>query len=288
MKANVNSKVSAKKNVPQARTHNSQETPRRVEGDRRAKSGMPTLAQQEALIMKYRMKARKLGRSILRGWHSRLDIEDVDSLVDLSLCEAVRRFDPYKGASFMTFLYYHLKGNLVRAVAHAASAHSVPVFNPEDEEAMKENEQFLGYQFRPLNAMEVSEALYSSDEPLPDEALWKKELQEKSAEACNKLDKLEQDIINRIFLHEEQIMEIASSLGYSRCHISRVKKRALDTLHDELRSSLKTEDLGRKPIAEEEKKVETNFRVSDRRTIHRRRPRSRKLNIADSDIAAVA
>jgi len=50
----------------------------------------------------------------------------VDSIVDLSLCEAVKRFDPLKGASFMTFLFYHLKGNLVRAVAAAATSTAIP------------------------------------------------------------------------------------------------------------------------------------------------------------------
>src|SRR5690348_15064745 len=71
---------------------------------------------KEELVLRYRMKARKLARSILRKWHSRLDLQEVDSIVDLSLCEAVARYNPAKGASFMTFLFYHLRGNLIRAV----------------------------------------------------------------------------------------------------------------------------------------------------------------------------
>jgi len=241
----------------------------------KAKHVMPTEAQQEALIIKYRLKARKLGRSILRGWHARLDLEEVDSLVDLSLCEAVKRFNPYKGASFMTFLYYHLKGNLVRAVASAASSHSIPIFNVDENESERaEREHFIGHQLRGLNASEVAEALCSQDAPTPDEVLWKKELHDKSAGACEKLDTLEREIIQRIFLHEQQIMDIASTLGYSRCHISRVKKRALETLYDELRVSMNTDDLGSRPNFDEEEE-ETGRKSADRRVVHRRRPRSK-------------
>jgi len=95
--------------------------------------GAPTPLQQEALIIKYRLKARKIGRSILRRWHARMDLDEVDSLVDLSLCEAVKRFNPNKGASFMTFLFYHLKGNLVRSVATAAQASALPTGLLDDE-----------------------------------------------------------------------------------------------------------------------------------------------------------
>lgn len=255
----------------------------KLKAKRVAKSESLTPYQQEALVIKYRLKARKLGRSILRGWHARLDIEEVDSLVDLSLCEAVRRFNPTKGASFMTFLYYHLKGNLVRAIAYSASAHSIPIYRPQEgEDAQQEPENLNSYQFRGLNSAEVADALYGSDVILPDEALWKKELHCKSTEACEKLDTLERDIIRRIFVEEEQIMEIASLLGYSRCHISRVKKKALETLHDELKSSLRQEDLGNREIAnDDEEESFSRFEAVDRRIVHRRRPRSKKIPMRD-------
>jgi len=254
-----------------------------------ANKGAPTPAQQEALVIKYRLKARKLGRSILRGWHARLDLEEVDSLVDLSLCEAVRRFNPNKGASFMTFLYYHLKGNLVRAVASAASSHSIPVFNVDEAETARgERDHFNGYQHRPLNSSEVAEALVSQDVPMPDEVLWRKELHNKSTHACGKLDALERDIIKRIFIQEQQIMDIAANLGYSRCHISRVKRRALETLYDELRLAVNNEDLGGVKPNFDDDEADVERRVADRRTIHRRRPRSKMARIVREPQAEAA
>jgi len=258
---------------------------------RKAKAAPPTPYQQEALIIKYRLKARKLGRSILRRWHARMDLDEVDSIVDLSLCEAVKRFDPAKGASFMTFLFYHLKGNLVRAVTTAAAANSIPVFaSDETETQVGEPDHLFGHQFRAMNSAEVADAVASQDAPLPDEMLWRKELHSQSTLACDKLDPLEREIIKRIFIQEQQIMDIAATLGYSRCHISRVKKKALDTLHDELRVVMNHDDYA--PLADEEVESDEDLhsRIANRKEIHRRRPRanSRRGETVELDEAKAA
>lgn len=238
--------------------------------------GSPTPLQQEALIIKYRLKARKLGRSILRRWHARMDLDEVDSLVDLSLCEAVKRFNPSKGASFMTFLFYHLKGNLVRSVAAAAASSALPSGLLADGEGAPLSGELMGeLSLRGLNSAEIAEAISSQDAPQPDEVLWKKQLHSQSSLACEKLDALEQEIIKRIFIQEQQIMDIAASLGYSRCHISRVKKKALETLYDELRGAMNQDDLGQRPSFDDDSDEEVEQRLQSRKAIHRRRPRSR-------------
>jgi RNA polymerase sigma factor (sigma-70 family) len=255
---------------------------------RKSKVAPPTPYQQEALIIKYRLKARKLGRSILRRWHARMDLDEVDSIVDLSLCEAVKRFDPSKGASFMTFLFYHLKGNLVRAVTTAAAANSIPVFtSDETEPRVGEPDHLFGHQFRAMNSAEVADAIASQDAPLPDEMLWRKELHSQSTLACDKLDPLEREIIKRIFLQEQQIMDIAATLGYSRCHISRVKKKALETLYNELSGQMNDIDLGKKPSFDDDSEEEVKLKIVGRRPIHRRRPRS-KVSRAERFLTAKA
>lgn len=197
------------------------------------KSRPLTQRQKDALVIEFRGKARKLARSILRKWHSRLDLEEVDSVVDLSLCEAVRRFNPDKGASFITFLFYHLKGNLVRAVASAANANAIPVIDPETGALTTySKDQNNG---RAINAIEVAEALCNHEQVLPDEHLYKKELTRLSHEACESLEALEREVILGAYMGEEQLMDIAKRLGYSRCHISRVKRKALESLYEELK-----------------------------------------------------
>jgi RNA polymerase sigma factor (sigma-70 family) len=205
-----------------------------------------------------------------------MDLDEVDSIVDLSLCEAVKRFDPAKGASFMTFLFYHLKGNLVRAVTSAATSNSIPVYNSDElETQVGEPDHLFGHQFRAMNSAEVAEAVASQDTPLPDEVLWRKELHSQSTLACEKLDPLEREIIKRIFLQEQQIMEIAATLGYSRCHISRVKKKALETLYNELTGTMSDIDLGKKPSFDDDGEEEVKLKIVGRRPVYRRRPRAK-------------
>jgi RNA polymerase sigma factor (sigma-70 family) len=240
-----------------------------VNGARVAKELSPL--QQEALILKYRDKARKLGHSMLRRWQSRMDIEEVDSVVDLSLCEAVRRFDPSIGASFMTFLFYHLKGNLVKSVASAVSSSLIPAAIAElTAEDVREHGS-VKYSASTLNAIELAEAVSGEYIPQPDEALLRKEIRSKSSNACEHLDELEREIVKRLFIQDQQIIDIAATLGYSRCHISRVKRKALEALQQELSSVVNLADYG--ATSENDDEANTH-RSAKRKVVHRRRPRS--------------
>lgn len=233
-----------------------------------------TALEREELVLKFRLKARKLGRSILRKWHSRLDLQEVDSVVDLSLCEAVKRYNPNKGASFMTFLFYHLRGNLIRAVATAANANVVPAADHAymgDDQNSEDGVRDEIPNAKGATAMEIADALSSQDFVSPDDALFKKELSQISAEACAKLDPLEREVIERIYMQEQQLMDIASMLGYSRCHISRVKRKALETLQGELRSQLGVEA---QFAAVEDDEIAPEI---ERRKVHRRRPRAGRI-----------
>lgn len=215
-----------------------------------ANKGMSTektpLSEQEIaeLILKYREKARKLARCILRQWHSRLDLEDVDSVVDLSLVESARRFDPSYGASFMTFLYFHLRGNLIRAVSEAVTGNGV--IESEDEDSHRTVASTPGIpnprtKAKLARASDVNDVYYNNAESTtPDDVLQQSEIARITREACEKLDPLEREIIVRIFLDEQQLVNVAESLGFSRCHISRLKKRALQALALHL-SSVKEE-----------------------------------------------
>jgi len=254
-------------------------SPRHVEEDDRQ------VRSPEELVLKYRLKARKLARSILRKWHARLDLQEVDSLVDLSLCEAVRRYNPEKGASFMTFMFFHLRGNLIRAVAGAVHANSIPTFEDETPaqsaapaEHHEEDSNAHRTAYRVASASEVAEALCSHDRKLPDEMLFQKELVAISAEACSRLDPLEREVISRIYMQEQQLLDIADTLGYSRCHISRVKKRALEALYHDLAVSV-GEDEKAKPSFEDE---DAKAKAPERRTVRRRRPRAGKAVAAAS------
>jgi RNA polymerase sigma factor (sigma-70 family) len=182
----------------------------------------------------------------------------------------------------MTFMFYHLRGNLIRAVAAAANANVVPVAEFE----APDQEQSEGAAEAPISlrasANEIAASLAGEEYLSPDEILMKKELSRVSAQACESLDPLEREIVQRIFIQEEQLMDIAHSLGYSRCHISRVKKKALDTLQENLSGYVE-------PVNSEEEAPASELEVSS--LPRRKRLRARKfdrvheLQVAERDAA---
>lgn len=181
------------------------------------------------LILANREKARKLARSILRGWRVRMPSEDIYSIVDLALCESARRFSVKGGASFVTFFFYHIRGHLVRAVTKAAQASNV----------------FMAYSRN--NGIDVGDWAQGTVEPVlyylpetfllgykesqtPEHELIKRERFDSCTKAIMNLDALEKEVIRRTYIVEQPLVDISKSVGFSRCHVSRVKKMALKRL----------------------------------------------------------
>lgn len=240
---------------------------------------------REEYVVRYRGKARKLARSILRKWRSRLDITEVDSLVDLSLCESVQRFSPDRGASFMTFLFYHLRGNLIRAITHAVQSSAIPMVEVDSLIALDEGGEGSN-QRGAINAIEIANALTSQEELSPDEALYRKEMIALSQRSYQHLDNLEQQVLSKLYAEENQMIDIARNLGYSRCHISRVKRRALEALYTDIANRMRVDDIAlTKPDFEEEDLVTVPRRSMDRRKIVRRRPRSQSIGTKERKAA---
>ena len=267
-----------KKAIHQNRAKNKQAKVIEIKLKQAAKTPCLTEKQREQIVINYRMKARKLARSILRKWHARMDLQEVDSIVDLSLCESAKRFNPKLGASFMTFLFYHLRGNLIRAVSAAANSNLIPLLESEGLFAQNENGD-SELHVNVINAIEVAEALNGNDFPLPDELVYKRELIEISRVACEKLDNLAREVISRIYIQGQQLIDIANSLGYSRCHISRVKKKALETLYQDMSSSIGLPAGSKRPDYDDESTSKAARSRPAIKTIHRRKPRSKKSSL---------
>jgi len=212
--------------VPEVNAHRTREAGRSAKakpGKKRVKGKL------DRLILDHRENGRKLARSMLRKWRVRMPAEEVDSVVDLALCEAAIRYSSEHGASFMTFFFYHLRGHLVRCVARAAQANSV--FIALAQSAGVDTSEWISA-FDDSRYLSVPENLAADhrDAETPENALIKRERVNLCREACDKLDELERQVIERSFADEQPLVDIARSLGYSRCHISRVKRSALERL----------------------------------------------------------
>ena len=186
--------------------------------------------QIEELILNHRDNGRKLARSILRRWRVRMMTDEIDSIVDLTLCEAAKRFSPEFGASFMTFFFYHLRGHLVRAVANAAQASNLFLSFAQSSGFDTLERIFPAGQENAWNYVPEQGVVGNREIDTPENILLRKEQDSITRTACGQLDSLQREIIDRSYSDEQALVDIAKDLGYSRCHISRVKKVALKKL----------------------------------------------------------
>jgi RNA polymerase sigma factor (sigma-70 family) len=179
----------------------------------------------------------------------------------------------------MTFYFYHLRGHLVRAVAKAAQASNIFM-------AFAQNTGIDTSEWNRVDADTVwgyvpDQSVFGHREvETPENVVLKMEKIGECRDAIEKLDTLEKEIINRSFGHEQPLVDIAKSLGYSRCHISRVKKSALDRLKTVIGGEMMAEHQS----LSDEICVE---RSKSPRVISKRRSRRRTLTIKKKSAADI-
>lgn len=180
-------------------------------------------AETSSLITEHMDSAKRLAWSFLNRWRIRIEEDEVLSITGASLCEAANRFNKKLGVSFRTFFFYYLRGMLLKEIARRINDQRVSL-SIDTSEATYRNEN-----------SNVSPWPYVFVEhETPEAIVEREEVSSICRRATSSLDTLEQDVIRRFFVDEQSVVDIARDLGYCRCHISRVKSRALATLASEL------------------------------------------------------
>ncbi len=152
----------------------------------------------------------KIARSLLAKWGASIEEEELTSIVNLSLAEALNRYDPSKGAAIITFLYYHLKGNLVKHI--------------EEKKVCQEfiSEQIeIDYFSRGETNVTVSEKVN------PEEIFEEKEANQNFYRALDTLTELEKQLLILNLEYGYKVQHIAKKLGLSRSYLSKLKYAAL-------------------------------------------------------------
>ncbi|MDD2942655.1 MAG: sigma-70 family RNA polymerase sigma factor [bacterium] len=203
---------------------------RRIRREKR----LPT-AEISRLIVDNIKYGESVAFSLLRRWGVRLTAEQVMSIVGESLAESANRFDEAKGASFNTFFFYHLRGNLLKEVEQYISNRKNLVSITDMATESMPGDVMLTHHSKDAHA-EVRHD--------PEQILEDKQLSQICWDACSGLDDLEQEVVNRHFVEEEPLTAIAENLGYSRCHISRVKSKALARLGNVLQGAFNVKNGG--------------------------------------------
>ena len=182
----------------------------------------PVLYRQR-LILENRIPGRKVARQILSRWGVHLEAEEIDSVVDLALCEAARYFRQGRGTSFLTYSYLYIKGGLARTVAAQVKAHDSLYREPL--EAVEHEHSSVNHEC----ANDLSSAI-----PTAENVVWLSELRELCSRALTLLSGLEREVLVRNCVMEEKMESIACSRGMSRGYLFAVRSSAIKKMRGDL------------------------------------------------------
>lgn len=180
----------------------------------------------EQLVLDNRIRARRMGRSIMGRWGASIPEDEFGSVCDLALCEAANRFKSNFGTEFPTYLFYFLKGALARAI-DASKMRSVQVsFEDRIENAPKNHADSL--------ESGDEEALGGVESGCPERSAYLDELRVHCNRALLSLNHLERKVVLNVSLLELKVAHVARNMGYSRGYVSSVRKDALVKMRKEL------------------------------------------------------
>ncbi len=183
----------------------------------------------DTLIVSHTEHGERLARSFLNRWRVRMKPDEITSVVGMALCEAANRFDTSKGVAFKTFFFYHMRGMLIKEIIRLVEDQRVYQPFPQSDSGEASESQLIAASHWPLPVVE---------QRTPENLMQRSQLSTVCWEACLELDELEREVVIRYFIFDEALNTIARELKYCRCHISRVKSRALATLSKAIKDRL--------------------------------------------------
>ncbi len=191
--------------------------------------------QASYLVVSNMEVGRRLAWKLLSSWNVRLPEDDVVSIVGIALCEAARNYDGREGTQFHTFFYYHLRGRLLREITEIVENKKLTAEYCHEEYSdavVSQKESSIWYETSKYNAEN------------PERIIVNKEQQQSFDKAFADLDWLEREVITRHYFNSESLMKLADELKYCRCHLSRVKNRAIA----QLQKALSTGEVSEKEV----------------------------------------
>lgn len=168
----------------------------------------------QTLIIAHRDAAHRMGLSVLRRWGIRLDRDEALALFDIALCEAAATYKPARGASLLTWFFYNLKTELRRFL----EAEMKPTALGGGAVSPHEGESSPEHPAAPLQL--------ESPETSPEEQTYQRELRTLCREALGRCSPLEREVVLECYVQGEKVARVARRLGYSRGHLSLVKRNA--------------------------------------------------------------
>lgn len=179
-----------------------------------------------------RVQATKVAKSILKRWNSVVDEEELDSVINLSLAEVLDKYDQSKGASIVTYMYYHLRGNLAKLIDERVN-------NSELSMETSGLEYYGNIASQDVDYDGIDSESYLD----PHEALERKQARKLYNEALESLSELERTLLNMNLEDGLKVQQIARQLKLSRSYLSRIKHQALRKVMFYIANHMEIKDL---------------------------------------------
>ena len=211
-----------------------------------------------ALVEQYTPFVKKIAAKIKKTLSKNIEFDDLMSYGMTGLLEAAERFDASKGANFMTFSYYRVRGaiydglrgmgwvnrseyqkirfeerasayldNMARREAGSTAEHKSVETNVE--ELANQVSQLVTIYVTSLEGME--NAQFEDEKALPpDRALADMQMRDYVRDAITKLPEQDRTIITLYYFHDHNLEEVGKKLGLSKSWTSRRHAQAVDKL----------------------------------------------------------
>lgn len=213
---------------------------------------------REELTERYMPYVRAIAGKVKKSMSKDIEYDDLLSYGMLGLFEAADRFDASRGASFMTFSYYRIRGAIydglrgmgwvsrteyqrfrferhatayLQNVEEQAQATPPGIKRSDDEQVEELADVVEGLVTIYVTALDAMEGLQVADEaPLVDESLELQQARQLVAEALTKMGEQEKKLLTLYYYKEMSLEAVGKELGLSKSWTSRLHARAIQKM----------------------------------------------------------
>jgi RNA polymerase sigma factor for flagellar operon FliA len=219
-----------------------------------ASTRLPPLPDRDELVRQGLPLVRSIADRLRRKYTLTASFEDLCAMGFGGLAAAADRFDPSRGASFITFAYHKIRGAILDGLRRSDRQYSFDMrcrlaaerraavevaddtesFTDDDLAAeIGESVPEIASSRRHLATLRLASVFGGGDEdaPLdPDEEVYRHQVSERVREAIARLPAKEREVIELHYYSDGSFADVGDRLGISRAWASRLHKRALSAL----------------------------------------------------------
>jgi RNA polymerase sigma factor FliA len=220
-------------------------------------------SERDALIEQHRSYARALAIKAMQSLPVPVELGDLVAYAEIGLVEAAERYDPRRGAAFLTFAHYRIKGAIhdgLREMGYYSRSSSVRVrwvshandylqAASDDEQAAPASasgtvDDEIGAAQSLIDALIPVYLISLGSDAVPEipdpHALSMEEIEERELiglvlAALRELSEDERQLIDALYFKHSSMTELAARMGITKSWISRLHARAISHLRDLLR-----------------------------------------------------